>query len=39
MIMKTIFTLLLATIFSTAAFAYDEGKLTVTLLHKQMYRL
>lgn len=30
MIMKTIFTLLLATIFSTAAFAYDEGKLTVT---------
>lgn len=28
--MKTFFTLLLATIFSTTAFAYDEGKLTVT---------
>src|SRR5687767_1175817 len=28
--MKTIFTLLLATIFSTTAFAYEEGKLTVT---------
>lgn len=29
--MKTIFTLLLATIFSSAAFAYDGGKLTITL--------
>ena len=29
--MKTIFTLLLATIFTTSAFAYDEGRLTVTV--------
>lgn len=29
--MKTIFTLLLATIISTAAFAYDEGRLTITV--------
>jgi hypothetical protein len=29
--MKTIFTLLLATIFTTSAFAYDEGRLTITV--------
>jgi len=29
--MKTVFTLLLATIFSSAAFAYDEGKLTISV--------
>ena len=32
--MKTIFTLLLATTFATSAFAYDEGKLTVTFAAK-----
>ena len=29
--MKTIFTLLLATIFTTNAFAYDEGRITITV--------
>lgn len=29
--MKTIFTLLLATIFTTSAFAYDEGRITITV--------
>ena len=29
--MKTVFTLLLATIFTTSAFAYDEGRLTITV--------
>jgi hypothetical protein len=29
--MKTIFTLLLATVFTSAAFAYDGGKLTITV--------
>ncbi len=34
--MKTIFTLLLATI-STAAFAYDEGRITITLASNKNY--
>src|SRR5215208_1457405 len=33
--MKTVFTLLLATIFSSAAFAYDGGKLTITVAAKK----
>lgn len=32
--MKTLFTLLLATSFASSAFAYDEGKLTVTVAAK-----
>src|SRR5687768_16186653 len=32
--MKTIFTLLFATIFSASAFAYGEGKLTITFASK-----
>jgi hypothetical protein len=32
--MKTIFTLLLASFFTTAAFAYDEGRLSVTIASK-----
>jgi hypothetical protein len=37
--MKTIFTLLLATLFSSAAFAYDEGKLTVTVATKNSVQI
>ena len=35
--MKTIFTLLLATSFTLSAFAYDEGRLTITMAQNRNY--
>ena len=37
--MKTLFTLLLATIFSSAAFAYEGGKLTISIAGNRNFQV